>query len=131
LILVDTSVWIEFLRGRLKVRDSELDELAVCGPIIQEVLQGLDGTPASTAFRKYFTADVRILEELLPADLFRHAAEIYRNARQRGYTIRSSTDCLIAAIALRNNVAVWHADRDFEHIARFTGLQTRRHTPAN
>jgi hypothetical protein len=44
----------------------------------------------------------------------------------KGYTIRSSTDCLIAAIAIESGVPVWHKDRDFEAFARYTSLRTRR-----
>ena len=51
------------------------------------------------------------------------AAEIYRQGRKSGYTIRSSIDCLIAAIAIENDVPVWHKDRDFSFIARYSRLQ--------
>jgi predicted nucleic acid-binding protein len=56
-------------------------------------------------------------------DLFLNAADIYRIGRSKGYTIRSSIDCLIAAIAIENNVPIWHYDRDFPTIARYTSLQ--------
>ena len=57
-------------------------------------------------------------------ETFLSAAEIYRQGRAKGYTIRSSIDCLIAAIALQNHVQVWHHDRDFDLIARYTPLET-------
>ena len=59
----------------------------------------------------------------LPLSTFLEAAGIYSLGRRQGYTIRSSTDCLIAAIAIENNIPVWHSDRDFATIARFTSLQ--------
>ncbi len=54
MILVDTSVWIELLNGRLgsKVSQEELLNFATCGPVVQEVLQGLRQDPASEAFRE-------------------------------------------------------------------------------
>jgi len=58
----------------------------------------------------------------LPLNTFLEAARIYSLGRRQGLTIRSSTDCLIAAIAIENNVPVWHADRDFSAIARLTPL---------
>ena len=61
-----------------------------------------------------------------PLSAFLEAAEIYRFGRRKGYTVRSSTDCLIAAIAIRHDVAVWHRDRDFSTIARFTKLRAFR-----
>ncbi len=62
----------------------------------------------------------------LPSALFLAAAEIYRLGLMKGHTIRSSADCLIAAIAIDNGVPVWHKDRDFEAIARYTSLRTKR-----
>jgi len=126
MILVDTSVWIELLNGRLgsKVSPEELLNFATCGPVVQEVLQGLRQHPASGAFRDALLA-LPILSDPLPSAAFLSAAEIYRLGRAKGYTIRSSTDCLIAAIAIDNGVPVWHRDRDFESIARFTSLRTR------
>jgi len=56
--------------------------------------------------------------------MFLEAAELFRQGRRRGYTIRSSVDCLIAAVAIHNRVPVWHQDRDFTAIARYTSLRT-------
>jgi hypothetical protein len=120
-------VWIELLNGELGsgVTETELLNFATCGPIVQEVLQGLRDDPASAAVREGLLA-LPVLSDPLPIALFLSAAEIYRLGRAKGYTIRSSTDCLIAAIAIENGVLVWHKDRDFEAIARYTSLRTRR-----
>jgi len=125
--LVDTSVWIELLNGSLgsRVTEAELLNFVTCGPILQEVLQGLRDDPASEVLRDGLLA-LPLLSDPLPIALFLTAAEIYRLGRRKGYTIRSSTDCLIAAIAIENGVPVWHKDRDFEAIARYTSLRTRR-----
>jgi predicted nucleic acid-binding protein len=125
--LVDTSVWIELLNGSLgsRVTEAELLNFVTCGPILQEVLQGLRDDPASEALREGLLA-LPVLSDPLPIALFLSAAEIYRLGRGKGCTIRSSTDCLIAAIAIENGVPVWHKDRDFEAIARYTSLRTRR-----
>ena len=55
--------------------------------------------------------------------LFLEAAEIYREGRRRGYTLRSSIDCLIAAIAIENGIPVRHRDRDYDAIGRYTRLK--------
>jgi hypothetical protein len=68
-----------------------------------------------------------MMDDPLPAEAFREAAEIYRTGRSLGVTIRSSVDCLIAAIAIRNEAELWHDDRDFDHIVSFTRLRVRRH----
>jgi predicted nucleic acid-binding protein len=125
--LVDTSAWIELLNGALgsRVTEAELLNFVTCGPIVQEVLQGLRDDPASEALREGLLA-LPVLSDPLPIALSLSAAEIYRLGRAKGYTIRSSTDCLIAAIAIENRVPVWHKNRDFEAIARYTSLRTRR-----
>jgi len=125
MILVDTSVWIELLNGHVArtVAPDDLVQFVTSGPVVQEVLQGLRDRPTSEAFREAFLALPR-LSDPLPLSLFLEAAEIYRLGRRKGCTIRSSTDCLIAAIAIQNRVPVWHKDRDYTAIARFTSLET-------
>jgi predicted nucleic acid-binding protein len=122
MILVDTSIWIELLAGRTKLASvDDLTHFVTCGPVVQEVTQGLRSGRESDAFRTAFLA-VERLSDPLPLNVFLEAAELYRYGRSRGYTIRSSTDCLIAAIAIENRVPVWHCDRDFSNIARYTRL---------
>ena len=129
MILVDTSVWVELLNGKLKARVSEeqLLNFVTCGPIVQEVLQGLGRTPASDAFREAFLS-LPVLSDPLPITLFLSASDIYRLGRSKGHTIRSSIDCLVAAIAIENDGPVWHRDRDYDAIARFTTLRSTRAT---
>jgi predicted nucleic acid-binding protein len=124
-ILVDTSVWIELLNGDLgsTVTEQELLNFATCGPVVQEVSQGLSSGAEGAALNDAFLA-LPVLSDPLPLSIYLSAAEIYRDDRARGFTIRSSTDCLIAAIAIENEVMVWHRDRDFDAIARFTRLRT-------
>jgi predicted nucleic acid-binding protein len=123
-ILADTSVWIDLLNGRLgaQVSSDRALRLVTCGPIAQEVLQGLRENPLAQLFRESFRGIPR-LSDPLPFSTFQEAAEIYSHGRRKGYTIRSSTDCLIAAIAIQNDVPVWHKDRDFTVIAGFTRLR--------
>ena len=122
MILVDTSVWIDLLAGRIRMRQQDVSRFAVCGPVVQEVLQGLRPGRASDAFREAFLA-FRVLSDPVDLHLFLAAADIYRQGRRRGITLRASTDCLIAAIAIENSTPVWHRDRYFTAIARFTTLE--------
>ena len=125
MILVDTSVWIELLNGRLgsRVSDRELLQFRTCGPIVQEVLQGLRDDAAGDRFREAFLA-VPLLNDSVQTGTFIFASEIYRLGRTKGHTIRSSMDCLIAAIAIEHRVPVWHRDRDYEKIAKYTNLRS-------
>lgn len=121
--LVDTSVWIELLTGRAySLTPDELSQLVTCGPIVQEVLQGLRPGRDSAAFQESFLA-LPCLSDPVPLDLFLDAAEIYREGRRKGHTIRSTADCLIAAIAIENAIPIWHRDRDFDAIAKYTPLR--------
>lgn len=124
MILVDTSIWIELLaaRPRRAIREEDLLRFATCAPIVQEVLQGLKPGLRSDAFSAAFLA-IPVLGDPIPLRLFVSAAEIYRQGKRRGITIRSSVDCLIAAIAIDYRVAIWHRDRDFGAIARYTELE--------
>ena len=125
MILVDTSIWIELLAGkpRYVIREEDLLRFVTCDPVVQEVLQGLRPGLQSDAFRTAFLA-IPVIGDPVPLGLFVAAAEIYRQGRRRGITIRSSADCLIAAIAIDHGIPVWHRDRDFSVIARYTGLET-------
>jgi predicted nucleic acid-binding protein len=122
-ILVDTSVWIELLAGRVdRPTDDQLSQFVTCGPIVQEVLQGLRTGRDSATFQESLLA-LPCLSDPMPLSLFLDAAEIYREGRRKGHTIRSTTDCLIAAIAIENGVPMWHKDRGYDAIARYTPLR--------
>lgn len=125
MVLVDTSLWIEvFRRGEPLELASviDIDEVVTCLPVIQEVLQGFRDETAFRTARESMLA-LPIVESPLRAEVFEQAVELYRAARREGLTIRSSTDCLIAACALRNGLPVLHHDRDFPLLARVSGLQ--------
>ena len=97
MVLIDTSVWIEVFKAR-KPLDLEklvdLEEVATCLPIIQEVLQGFRD---ESAFRKAREAmfNLAVIESPLEPRVFDEAVDLYRTARRNSLTIRSSTDCLI------------------------------------
>jgi predicted nucleic acid-binding protein len=115
MILADTSIWIEFLAGRGRRPTAEgLIGFVTCGPVVQEVLQGLRSGRASDAFREAFLA-LPCLSDPLTSRIFLEAAEI-----------RSSMACLIAAIAIENGVAIQHRDRDYDAIVRYTRLRVAK-----
>jgi len=128
LILVHTSIWAEVFRKprRLDLEAVlDFDDVVTCLPVIQEVLQGFRDETAFRLARDSLRA-LPIVESPLGLPVFEDAASLYRLARRAGLTIRSSTDCLIAACALRNDLDVVHRDRDFETLARVAPLRVRR-----
>lgn len=125
--LVDTSAWIEVFRAHRPLdlaRYVDFDAIVTCLPIIQEVLQGFDEEGAYRVAREAMFALPRV-DAPLPEDRFEDAVQLYRTARRQGMTVRSSTDCLIAACAIRHDLEVLHRDRDFPKIARISGLRER------
>ncbi|MDP3797971.1 MAG: PIN domain nuclease [Polaromonas sp.] len=123
MLLVDSSVWIDWLRGVdtdavrfIQERESQ-EELALTQMIYLEVLQGVSSDRQFTATRRVLGAQV-MLQPLDALETFEAAAQLYRRARQRGLTIRKSTDCLIAAMALEYGAMLVHNDRDFLALAQ-------------
>jgi predicted nucleic acid-binding protein len=127
-ILVDSSVWVFAERsGRLIGDFVELDDIVICPPVAQELLQGAQDRERYWAVRDVL-ALVAMLDPAMPLDRFHEAAWIYGRCREAGYTIRSSVDCLIAACAMAHQLELLHDDRDFEHIAKVVSLKARRLT---
>jgi predicted nucleic acid-binding protein len=124
MILVDTSVWIDFLtrRARSPKAETKITDFATCPPVVQEILQGFTDQSSYMSFEDRLLA-FPCLSEPVPLELYVKAAAIYREGRHKGYTIRSAVDCLVAAIAIEHGVPVWHRDRDFAAIARYTPLR--------
>jgi len=126
LILVDSSVWIELLRGDAdpKLRafiTANADQLATTGLITMEILAG-SRRPDDHDLMLAALAQRPVDPELD----YRNAAAIYRAVRTTGHTVRALNDCLIAAVALRLGDSVAHRDADFERIAEVTGLRHMR-----
>ena len=128
MILVDTTVWIEVFKKREPLdleKMVDLEEVATCLPIIQEVLQGFRD---ESAFRKARESmfNLAVIESPLEAGVFEEAVDLYRTARRNSITIRSSVDCLIAACALRHDFEVWHRNRDYPALARVSRRRVRK-----
>jgi hypothetical protein len=126
--LVDTSAWIELLRGTgsaVHLRLRELvrggDELATTGPVSMELLAGAR-TPTHARRIRAALAACRTLEVRGTRD-WEDAAALYLTCRLAGLTPRKLLDCLIAAVAIRAGVPVLAQDRDFELIAEHTALE--------
>ncbi|HYN57396.1 MAG TPA: PIN domain-containing protein [Motilibacterales bacterium] len=93
--------------------------MAVTEPIVGEVLAGAHDPDAVES--RLAAVNLRALD---PGRDYRDAAMLHRACRRRGTTIRSLTDCLIAAVALRYDDVVAHRDADFERIAEVAPLRT-------
>jgi predicted nucleic acid-binding protein len=126
MVIVDTNVWIDYLRGaenpETRWLDGELQRqrLGLTDLILCEVLQGIrdQGTFA------------QVQVDLLKVQVFQTggsvlavaAAQNYRRLRQRGYTIRKTIDCLIATFCLEAEHELLHRDHDFDSFEELLGL---------
>ncbi len=126
MLLVDTTVWIDFFASREQphvqlLEDAFLrdEDICVCGVVLTEVLQGIRETKDYRKTRKHFESLI-FLPMIL--ETFISSADIYRQLRRRGITIRNAVDCMIAAVAIEHDVPLLHNDRDFEPIAKHCGL---------
>jgi predicted nucleic acid-binding protein len=123
--LVDTSAWIEFLRDTGSPVCRRVDELlasdiATCAPIRMEVLAGARDERHLGELRRLLARAVH----LPTADVdYEDAAGLYRSCRRQGETVRRLIDCLIAAVAVRADVPILHADADFTALARCSDLR--------
>jgi hypothetical protein len=124
MVLVDTSVWVDLFRNRRTESARRLRGIlddgrpfAITPMIAQEILQGAADEREYALLDGYLTSQTMLLP-LHPVDSHRHAARIYFDCRRRGFTPRSTVDCLIAQVALEHAVPLLHDDRDYERIAR-------------
>jgi predicted nucleic acid-binding protein len=127
MVIVDTTVWIDYLRGTDNAETIWLDQelthqrLGLTDLILCEVLQGIRDTA--------LFAQVR--DELLTFHLFETggkqlaiaSALNYRKLRGQGYTVRRTIDCLIATFCLQTGHELLHRDRDFDSFEKTLGLR--------
>lgn len=128
MILVDSSVWIDYLRGVVSPQTDHLhgvlgqEPVAVGDLILTEVLQG-------TASEKDFKEVLRLLGSLDVVALGGQAVAIqaarnFRFLREQGVTVRKTIDCIIATRCIMDGLTLLHSDRDFEPFVGYLGLRS-------
>jgi predicted nucleic acid-binding protein len=127
-ILVDSSVWIDYLRG-VETRETDrlhgllgVEPLAVGDLILTEVLQG-------TGTERDFNEVLRLLDRLDLVSLGGHgvaiqAARNFRVLREKGITVRKTVDCIIATRCIMDDLTLLHSDRDFAPFVAHLGLKS-------
>lgn len=121
-LLVDTSVWVELLRGtgspaarRLRgLLRERPDDVAVTDPVAMELLAGARSSALSQV--EHLVAGLPVLR-VDPVLDFPAAAAAYRAAREAGRTVRSLVDCLIAVVAVRHDAELLHRGADYDVLA--------------
>ena len=130
-VLVDTSAWVDFLNGAASSAAEAVaallaadDDVCTCGIVVAEVFQGLRRERG----RRAIQASFENMDFLEPPGihLYLRAAELYRGLRQKGRTVRSTIDCVVAAIAEAEGCALLARDRDMDAILDSGLVKVRR-----
>jgi predicted nucleic acid-binding protein len=127
LILVDSSVWIDYFSGTFTVQTQKLDTLlgeeplAIGDLILTEVLRGLDSEHDFNEARKMLTSLTVV--ELGGREIALQAAKNFRALRRRGVTVRKTIDTVIATRCIESGYTLLHSDRDFEPFVKHLGLR--------
>jgi predicted nucleic acid-binding protein len=127
MVLVDTSVWIDYFRGiesrHTRMLDQCLDEerVATGDLIIIELLQGFRTKRQIEAAHQIISR----LEyyDLVGRDIAYRAAENYRVLRDKGITVRKTIDTIIGTFCIVNQMKLLHNDRDFDPMTKYLGLK--------
>lgn len=126
MILVDTSVWIDYLRGTPTPQADRLDQLLLGeGPllgdlVLVEILQGCD-TDRDFAKAKFALDNLRLVE-ICDGAIALQAAQNFRTLRRLGITVRKTIDTLIATRCIVDNIPLLYSDRDFDPFVEHLGL---------
>ena len=127
MILVDSSVWIDYFRGTVTTQTELLDgllgqqPLAIGDLILTEVLQGFDNERDFNEARKMLTSLTVV--ELGGQKIAIQAAKNFRALRRLGVTVRKTIDTVIATRCLESGYDLLHNDRDFDPFAKHLGLR--------
>ena len=126
MVIVDTTVWIDYLGGVGNAetdwldREADRQRLGLTDLILCEVLQGIrDDAAFGRVLRELRRFEVF---ETGGAELAISAARNFRSLRQRGYTVRKTIDCWIATFCIQEGHALLHRDRDFDPFESELGL---------
>jgi hypothetical protein len=127
LILVDSSVWIDYFKGTVTAQTGKLDSLlgrqplAIGDLILTEVLQGFVSERDCNHARRMLAAFPVV--ELGGREIAIQAARNFRALRTRGITVRKTIDTVIATRCIASGYDLLHNDRDFDPFAHHLGLR--------
>ncbi|HLN00895.1 MAG TPA: PIN domain nuclease [Bryobacteraceae bacterium] len=127
MILVDSSVWIDYFNGTITAQTEKLDQLlgreplAIGDLILTEVLQGFTDERDFDQARKMLTSLTVV--ELAGQEIVIQAARNFRALRKAGVTVRKTVDTVIATWCIENGFDLLHNDRDFEPFVKHLGLR--------
>lgn len=130
MVLVDTSVWVDYFNGAASLQTGLLDDLLQQEPVVvgdlilAEVLQGFRDERDFRRARSLLTG--LPFEILGGREVALKAADNYRALRRRGATVRKTIDVIIATVCIVKGLSLLHDDRDFDPLEKWLGLKVLR-----
>jgi predicted nucleic acid-binding protein len=127
LILVDSSVWLDYFKGTVTPQTEKLDSLlgheplAIGDLILTEVLQGFAGETDFNQARRMLTS--LVIVELGGQEIAVQSAKNFQTLRRLGVTVRKTIDTVIATRCIESGYDLLHSDRDFDPFAQHLGLR--------
>ena len=127
MLLVDSSVWVDYFNGRITKETDRLDALLGTEPvaigdlILVEVLQGFRSDADHATAKRLMTS--LTIYDLLGTTLALKTADNYRALRKRGVTVRKTTDAIIATFCIESRIPLLYSDRDFDPFVKHLGLK--------
>jgi predicted nucleic acid-binding protein len=128
MILVDSSVWIDYFRGTITPQTDRLDTLlsqdllAIGDLILAEVLQGFSHPADFHQAQQLFAPLVTL--NLVGVEVAIQSAQNFRFLRSKGITVRKTIDTLIATYCILNQLSLLYSDRDFDPFVAHLGLRS-------
>jgi len=130
MIVVDSSVWIDYFNGQLNAATDLLYDLLGNEPILigdliyAEVLQGFQKDADYIQAKKLFES--LTFGEMLGKDVALRSVDNYRRLRKKGVTIRKTIDMIIGTFCIETNMPLLHQDRDFDPMEKHLRLKVVR-----
>jgi predicted nucleic acid-binding protein len=135
-IVVDSSLWVDFFNKKtspqivhlktLLIERSTASPVIILPVIMQEVLQGINSDQLFNIVKEDFEGLEFLYYETYEFAI--KAAQLYRLLRHKGITINKINDCLIAALCIDFDIPLFHNDKDFDNIAKYTSLKIYKPT---
>ena len=128
MVLVDSSVWINYFNGSSTWQTEILDQMLLQIPlftgdlILTEVLQGFRKDKEYNSAREAMS--ILACKQMGGYEIAIKSAENYRKLRKKGITVRKTIDVIIGTFCINNNIPLLHDDKDFEPMVKYLGLKS-------
>ena len=128
MVLVDSSVWINYFNGKSTWQTETLDQMLLQIPlligdlVLTEVLQGFKKESEYNKAKEVLS--ILSCKRLGGYEIAIKSAENYRKLRKKGVTVRKTIDVIIGTFCINENIALLHDDKDFEPMVKYLGLKS-------